>query len=181
MKNHILIRRFLCWSISMDWKQRDDQEPDRDHSYYLYVDNRLVSTVGDKGDILCTNLPIHNFILGYHYNRFPCFDAQKVHTFSHTVKCCSTILPHQSDRLCFSSCLFKAPPPEYPVCSEWSAHICLRHHRYPCFQLLCCVYSFLLASSLPWICINYVWDGDGMMSKSLLILLLMRSSCWHEL
>ena len=29
---------------------------------------------------------------------------------------------------CFSSCLFYAPPPEHPVCSDWSVHTCLSQH-----------------------------------------------------
>ena len=29
----------------------------------------------------------------------------------------------------FSSCLFKAPPPEDPVCSDWSAHTCLTYNN----------------------------------------------------
>ena len=33
------------------------------------------------------------------------------------------------ETLCFSSCLFKAPPPKYPVCSDWSAHTRLSQHR----------------------------------------------------
>ena len=36
-------------------------------------------------------------------------------------------IPPPSETLCFSSCFFKAPPPEYPVCSDWSAHTRLCH------------------------------------------------------
>ena len=39
-------------------------------------------------------------------------------------------IPPPSKMFCFSSCLFKAPPPEYPVCSDWSAH------TRPCQQCL---------------------------------------------
>ena len=45
-------------------------------------------------------------------------------------------LPPLSEMLCFSACLFKAPPPEYPVCSEWSAHTCLSQHQ--CVANLAC-------------------------------------------
>lgn len=48
----------------------------------------------------------HNFILGYNWNRFTAL--------------CSP--------LCFSSCLWKAPP-DYTVCSDWSACTCLSQLR----------------------------------------------------
>ena len=35
-----------------------------------------------------------------------------------------------SDTLYFSSCLFKAPTPKYPVSSDWSAHTCLSQHSH---------------------------------------------------
>ena len=33
-------------------------------------------------------------------------------------------IPPLTVTLCFSCCLFKAPPPEYPVYPDWSAHTC---------------------------------------------------------
>ena len=38
-------------------------------------------------------------------------------------------IPPLSETLCFSACLFKALPPEYPVSSNWSAHTCLSQHH----------------------------------------------------
>ena len=40
-----------------------------------------------------------------------------------------SFLTLSSETLCFSSCLFKALPREYPVCSDWSAHTRLTQHR----------------------------------------------------
>ena len=34
-----------------------------------------------------------------------------------------------SSSVWFSSCLFKTPPPEYPVCSDWSAQTRPSWHR----------------------------------------------------
>ena len=38
-------------------------------------------------------------------------------------------VPLLSEMLCFSSCLFKDPPPEYPVSPDWSAHTRLPQHH----------------------------------------------------
>ena len=38
----------------------------------------------------------------------------------------SHFIPPLSEALCFSSSFFKVPPPKYPVCSDWSAHTCLK-------------------------------------------------------
>ena len=54
-----------------------------------------------------------------------CFNVKKKKTHA---KCCCSVLPPLSETLCFSSCLFKAPPSEYPVCSDWSAHARLTQH-----------------------------------------------------
>ena len=60
------------------------------------------------------------FILGYDLNRFTCFSAQKhASIFSYR-----PVTEHR-----FSSWLFKFSPPEYPVCSDWSAHTRLTQNR----------------------------------------------------
>ena len=51
----------------------------------------------------------------------------KKHTFSHRVQCCSTVL-YEKKRALFLKHSVYAPvslrtaPPDYPVCSDWSAH-----------------------------------------------------------
>ena len=50
-------------------------------------------------------------------------------TFSPTVKGYSNVFPALSETLCFSSCLFKAPPPDYSVAFDWSRHTCLTQHH----------------------------------------------------
>ena len=51
-----------------------------------------------------------------------------------------SVLQHRvlplSETLCFNSCLFKAPPPEYIVSSDWSAQTHLNHHQSPHYLIL---------------------------------------------
>lgn len=51
-------------------------------------------------------------------------------------------VPPLSETVCFSTCLFKVPPPEYPVSSDWSPHTGLSQHSNSCAKsilLLTCV------------------------------------------
>ena len=52
-------------------------------------------------------------------------------------------IPPLSEKLCFCSCLFKAPPPEHPICSDWSAHTRLSKQPLTTTEQLC--YQFLHA------------------------------------
>lgn len=49
---------------------------------------------------------------------------------SFLILCSATVLysPPPSETHNFSSCPFKAPPPEYPVWYDWSAHTHLSQH-----------------------------------------------------
>lgn len=85
-------------------------------------------------------------------------------SFLFSVHCSSTVL-----LLCFCSSLFKGPPPEYPVCSDWSAHPCLSQlclqclwSALSCFQLLVGFTSTLI------VCVHYsnAWYDDVVMSGS---------------
>ena len=70
------------------------------------------------------NFQVHYFLFGHSYKRFLCFKAKKKqhHNF--------LILSALYSPFCYSSCLFKAHPPWYPVRSDWSAHTRLsQHHR----------------------------------------------------
>ena len=63
---------------------------------------------------------------------------KRIHHFSPTVLGSSTVFSFFLKH----SCLFKAPPPEYLVCTDWSSHTRLSQHRSPC------LWSVFAASSL---------------------------------
>ena len=74
----------------------------------------------------------HNQVCNFNLKVFTCFKVQGMHNFPHTVNCCSSSsqpMSGFSKSLGFSICLFKAPLPGSPVCSDWPA------------GLLCCDWS----------------------------------------
>ena len=79
-----------------------------------------------KGDIPCSFL--RSIILFWVWKRFTCFSVQKTHLLSHTVQCCSTVFPFCLKCSVLASVPLR-PPPEYLVCSDWSAHTRLSQHH----------------------------------------------------
>ena len=66
---------------------------------------------------------LHNFILGYYLNRFTCFNAQK--HISILILSSTAELYSPSSLKQFQLPSLQRSPPEYLVCYDWSAHICL--------------------------------------------------------
>ena len=85
--------------------------------------------------------------------------------------------PPLSEKLCFSSCLFKAPPPEELVCSNWSAHTRLTQQHTPCLRsALSCFQLPVSFPSIVNIWCKFVTWWCSVMSQSYRIEVHFRSS-----